>query len=286
VKTVLETIRSGTPYLEKAGVENARLNMEHLLAKVLGCRRMQLYLDFDRPLSEEQLIPLRDLVKRRAKREPLQHLLGNVEFAGREFRCDARALIPRPETDHLYELVSALYKTPETPPPTHIIDMGTGSGVLGLSLALAWTEAITTLVDVSDDALALARENAVAHGLAEPRVHFIHSDLWTSVPPGAPFDLVVANLPYIPEADRASLSPEVHHDPPLALYGGPVGSELIERFLREALPRLAKGARLALEVGLGQTASLATFMEGLGLREVTIIADYSHRDRFLMASAP
>src|SRR5436190_22302012 len=138
MKTVLETIRSGTPWLEKAGVENARLNMEHLLAKVLGCRRMQLYMDFDRPLSEDQLAPLRELLKRRGKREPLQHLLGTVEFMGREFKCDARALIPRPETEELVEKTLAEWKSAngETP-PADILDMGTGSGIIGLSPAAA-----------------------------------------------------------------------------------------------------------------------------------------------------
>src|SRR6188508_3258577 len=160
MKTVLETIRSGAPWLEKAGVENARLNMEHLLAKVLGCRRMQLYMDFDRPLSEEQLAPLRELVKRRGKREPLQHLLGTSEFMGREFKCDARALIPRHETEELVEKIIAECRKDGFVPSANILDMGTGSGVIGLSLALAFTESLVTMADVSAPALQLARENA------------------------------------------------------------------------------------------------------------------------------
>src|SRR5262245_51040608 len=160
MKTVLETIRSGAPWLEKAGVENARLNMEHLLAKVLGCRRMQLYMDFDRPLGEDQLAPLRELLKRRGKREPLQHLLGSVEFMGHEFKCDARALIPRPETEELVEKILTEWKTGGDAPPAEILDMGTGSGIIGLSLALAFPDTKAVLADVSPEALGLARENA------------------------------------------------------------------------------------------------------------------------------
>ena len=153
IKTVLQTITDGAAYLEKRGVENGRLNMEHLLAQVLQCKRMQLYLWFDRPLAEHELEPLRNLTVRRGKREPLQHLLGTVEFHGREFLCDARALIPRPETEELVERMLAM-RPDASAPPHSLLDMGTGSGVIGLSLGLAWPGAVLTLADVSPLALA------------------------------------------------------------------------------------------------------------------------------------
>ena len=280
MKTVLETIRSGAPWLEKAGVENPRLNMEHLLAKVLGCRRMQLYMDFDRPLEEEHLAPLRDLVKRRSKGEPLQHLLGTVEFAGREFLCDARALIPRPETEELVEKILAEYRREGALPPSDILDMGTGSGVIGLSLALAFPESRVVLADVSPEALALAQENAAKLGVASERLTLVKSDLFSAMA-GQRFDLIAANLPYIAAAEIAGLSADVQRDPVLALDGGVCGTELIERFLEELPQHLNLNAFVALEVGAGQTAALAEIMSRLPLRDVTAVNDLSRRDRFL-----
>jgi len=284
MKTVLETIRSGAPWLEKAGVENARLNMEHLLAKVLGCRRMQLYMDFDRTLTEEELAPLRDLLKRRGKGEPLQHLLGTCEFMGREFKCDGRALIPRQETEELVEKILAEYRRDGAAPPAEILDMGTGSGVIGLSLALAFTESRVTMADISPEALTLARENAEALSVPADRLTFLESDLFAALP-GQKFDLIAANLPYIAAHEIPSLSPEVQRDPVLALDGGPRGTELIERFLAALPQHLAPGALVALEVGAGQTESLANLMRGAGLRDVSAANDLSRRGRFLFGRA-
>lgn len=280
MKTVLETIRSGAPWLEKAGVENARLNMEHLLAKVLGCRRMQLYMDFDRPLEEEHLAPLRELLKRRREGEPLQHLLGTVEFAGREFLCDSRALIPRPETEELVEKILTECRKDGAPPPADILDMGTGSGVIGLSLAMAFPEARVVLADVSPEALALAGENAEKLGVPAGRLTLVQSDLFTALS-GQRFDLIAANLPYIAAAEIAALKAEVQRDPVLALDGGARGTELIEKFLQEMPQHLNLNALVALEVGVGQTAALAEIMRRIPLREVTAANDLSRRDRFL-----
>ena len=285
MKTVLQTIQSGTPYLEKAGVESARLNMEYMLAHVMGCKRMQLYLQFDRPLEEAILEPLRDLTRRRAKREPLQHLLGTVEFMGREFKCDARALIPRPETEELIEKILAHYKKENRPPPARILDMGTGSGVIGLSLAHAFPESHATLADVSPEALALAEENAGKTALPAGRASFVLTDLFQNLT-GGPFDLIVANLPYIAADEVPTLAAEVQRDPVLALDGGPVGTEIIARFLADLAPHAAPGALIALEIGAGQSIDLLPVMEHFGLRESRSVPDYSGRDRFLFSVAP
>lgn len=286
MKTVLETIRTGTPWLEKAGIDNARLNMEHLLAKVLNCRRMQLYIDFDRPLSEAELAPLRDLVKRRRDGEPLQHLLGSVEFMGRDFLCDARALIPRPETEELVEKILARFRGPDAlPPPAAILDMGTGSGIIGLSLAAAFPEAQVVLADLSPTALSLARDNAAHLSLVSPRLSFIESNLWSALE-NHQFNLVVANLPYIDPAEIPALSKEVLHDPVLALDGGPNGTALIEQFLDSLAPHLLPNALAALEVGTGQTAALAARLDSLGFIGISTALDLSRHDRFVFASAP
>lgn len=276
IKTVLQTIQDGTAYLEKRGVENGRLNMEHLLAHVLKCKRMQLYLWFDRPLVEAELVPLRELTLRRGKREPLQHLLGTVEFHGREFLCDARALIPRPETEELVERILKLGRQ-----PVRILDMGTGSGVIGISLGLAWPEAEVTLAELSADALALAGENAAHLGRA---VHGVESDLWSALT-GETFDLVAANLPYISTAEVAELEPEVQRDPALALDGGAVGLELMMRFISSLRDHLELGGTVAMEIGRGQGASLQQALEHCGMGNVRVVHDYSRRERFVFAES-
>ncbi|MDB6133562.1 MAG: protein-(glutamine-N5) methyltransferase, release factor-specific [Verrucomicrobiales bacterium] len=285
MKTVLQTIQSGAPWLEKAGVEQPRLNMEYLLAHVMGCRRMQLYLQFDRPLEEEILAPLRELVRRRAKREPLQHLLGTVEFMGREFKCDSRALIPRPETEELVERILGFYKKTGTPPPSKIVDVGTGSGVIGLSLAHAFPSTEVVLADISAEALSLARENREKTGIPGERARFVLTDLWADME-GGPFDLIAANLPYIAAEEMLVLSEEVKRDPVLALDGGRLGTELITRFLQGLQPHAAPGALVALEIGAGQSPILLRDMTEAGLRDAEAVNDWSGRDRFLFAKAP
>ena len=277
MKTVLEVLRATTDYFARHGVESPRLNAEHLFAHVLGRKRIELYMEFDRPLGERELAPLRELVRRRGEGEPLQHLLGTVEFHGRLFAVDARALIPRPETELLMELT---LKEP-LPPNARILDVGTGSGVIALTLAAERPDAVVTAVDVSSDALALARENAARLGLSE-RVKFFQSDLLSAVE--GTFDLIVANLPYIPAGEIAGLSREVQRDPRLALDGGPVGTELIVRLLNEAKNHLNPGGRLALEIGHDQAAALAEEMKRQNYRDIRPVADYQNVLRFLFAT--
>ncbi|HET6406267.1 MAG TPA: peptide chain release factor N(5)-glutamine methyltransferase [Chthoniobacteraceae bacterium] len=272
MKTVLEVIQSTTDYFRKHEVESPRLNIEHLLAHVLGKRRMDLYLEFDRPLTELELEPLRSLVKRRVTGEPLQHLLGTVEFLGHTLRCDSRALVPRPETEQLCEQLLGL------PAPQRVVDVGTGSGVIALSLALGWPPANVDGVDISEDALALARENAATLGVGD-RVKFYRSDLLSGVE--GTVDLLVANLPYIATAEIADLSAEVKRDPHLALDGGPDGLRLVERLADEA-PRVLRG-RLALEIGHGQGDAIGELLRMRNFQDIKVTTDYQGRERFVFA---
>jgi len=276
--TVLEVLNAATSYLKQRGVESPRLNAEHLLAHALGKkRRMDLYLEFDRPLGEPDREPLRGLVKRRAEGVPLQHLLGTVEFFGREFVCDGRALIPRPETEQLIECVLKL-----APAAGSFLDVGTGSGVIALTLALERLGAAVTGCDVSSQALELAAENRARHELAQ-RVVLVESDLLSSV--AGTFDVVVANLPYIPAADIAGLSKEVRHDPVSALDGGEDGLRLIERLADGAAGRLTPGGLLALEIGHDQSARVEAMLRERGFHDVAVHKDHQGIGRFVTGRA-
>jgi len=272
--TVLELLQTTTAYFDKRGVESPRLNAEHLLAFTLKRKRIELYLEFERVLTEAELAPLRELVKRRGQGEPLQHLLGTVEFAGQTFLCDKRALVPRPETEQLVELLKSQVRNPKS----QILDVGTGSGVIALSLAAKFPEAKVTASDVSDDALALARENTERLGLTS-RIEFLRADLLLYV--NHVYDLIVANLPYVAAGERATLSREVLHDPEIALFGGERGDEMIRKLIDEARSHLTPGGLVALELGIGQAEELAAFMAEKNYHDIETERDYAGVIRFL-----
>lgn len=274
--TVLEVLQSSTAYFKKRKIDNPRLNAEHLLAHVLNRKRLELYLEFERELDEAELKPLRDLVRRRGEGEPLQHLLGTVEFCGHTFLCDKRAMVPRPETEELVELVESRIENRKS----RIVDVGTGSGVIALSLAAKFPEAEVHAVDVSDDALALARENAARLGLSE-RIRFAKGNLLDAIE--RDFDLIVANLPYVSLQDRQSLSREVLRDPELALFAGERGDELVRRLIEQASARLRPGGLLALEIGVDQSAALLSFLAEKNYHDIASKNDYSSTIRFLFA---
>jgi release factor glutamine methyltransferase len=274
---VLEVLQSTTDYFKKRKIESPRLNAEQLLAYVLGRKRLDLYLDFERSLNESELMPLRELVKRRGQGEPLQHLLGTVEFCGHTFLCDKRALVPRPETEQLVELV--IQSTINYQPST-IVDVGTGSGVIALSLAAKFTEAEVHGVDISEEALQLAEENAKRLGLNQ-RVRFTKGSLLENL--NERFEVIVANLPYISMQDRHSLSREVLHDPAVALFAGDRGDESIRELIEQASSRLRPGGLLALEIGLGQNEPLREFLGQKIYHDIESKADYSGIPRFLFA---
>src|SRR6266496_1879848 len=274
--TVLDVLESTTAYFKKREIDSPRLNAEHLLAQVLRCKRIELYLEFERDLGEAELALLRERVRRRGQGEPLQHLLGTVEFCGRTFLCDKRALVPRPETEQLVELLISRIENREA----RIVDVGTGSGVIALSLAKKFPEAQIFAVDISADALGLARENAVRLNLNE-RVQFLRSDLLKNVE--GFFDLIVANLPYIAAQDRRTLSREVLSEPEVALVAGARGDELVRELIEQAPARLRPGGLLALGIGLGQGEALLSALAEKKYRDIYSDNDYSDVIRFLFA---
>ena len=288
MKTIQDILTSGTAYLEARGIEGARHSMQSLMVHVLGCNRTWLYLHYEDPLSEEKLVPLRELLKRRGKGEPLQHLLGSTEFYRREFRTDSRALIPRPETEELVEF--ALQMTPRRQ-GMRVLDMGCGSGIIGITLALelAKQQPEVVMADISEAALSLTLENAAALGA---KVKTYRSDLFTAwdtpaegaVQPPDLFNLVLANLPYVPEGE--AVSAEVQHDPATALYGGADGLDIVRRFVKDALPHLADRALVMLEVGHDQGEATRALMEELGYTQTRVLTDMSGKPRFPMGFAP
>jgi release factor glutamine methyltransferase len=274
--TVLEVLQSMTAYFKKRNIDNPRLNAEHLLAHVLERTRMELYLEFERNLGETELATLRELARRRRQGEPLQHLLGTVEFCGHIFLCDKRAMVPRPETEELVELLQSSIQHPVS----SIADVGTGSGVIALSLAEKFPEAKIVAIDLSDEALALARKNAEQLGLSA-RIQFAKSNLLLEV--DGVFDLVIANLPYISTQDRHLLSREVLHDPEIALFAGAKGDELICALIEQAPPHLRPGGWLALELGVGQAEALSELLAQKKYHDICPKNDYSGTTRFMFA---
>lgn len=280
MKTLLETLQSGSMYLEKRGVEDARLNMEHLTARVLGCSRIDLYLSYDRPLEEKELSPLREFIKRRGSREPLQYILGDVEFMGKKFFCDRRALIPRPETEELIGVLAARYESIEK--PKHICDVGCGSGVIGISLAYLWKDSLINMIDLSEDALQLSRENIKLSGISLDRFNVLKSNLLSDTQEN--FDLIVSNLPYIESKDIELLDEELKHEPKTALDGGPDGITLIKELISQSKSLLLEGGMIALEIGDGQAETVSDVLLEEGYKKIESLKDISQIDRFVVAT--
>jgi release factor glutamine methyltransferase len=277
--TVLEIIKRTTEFLEKRGVEGARLNSELLIGHALGLKRMQLYLQFERPLTEPELEKIRPLVKRRSNREPLQYILGETEFSGLKLKVDRRALIPRPETESLIENVLGRV----TAPPATILDLGTGTGAIALVLATKYPTASITAVDKSAEALALARENSEALGLAA-RVIFIQSDWFSALPAEARYELIVANPPYLSDLEVREAQPEVKdHEPLSALVAGENGLADLASIIRGARGHLSPGGLLACETGIAQHAQLLPLAATAGYSHTESLRDLTGRERYLLA---
>jgi release factor glutamine methyltransferase len=270
--TVLELLENTTRYFAKHDVPSPRLTIELMLAEILKKTRMQLYLEFDQPVSETAMDALRPLVKRRAEGEPIEYLLGATTFAGHRLTVTPDVLIPRPETEILLEEAIKLID-PEGLP---VLDVGTGSGILPLALAKKFAQLEIFAVDVSPKALTLAKKNTEGIG----KISLLESDLMENPALPARFQMIVANLPYIPSGQIDGLMREVRHEPRLALDGGADGLDLIRRLISQSAGRTRW---MALEFGDGQAEEAKTLCSRAGYALIRILPDFTERERILIA---
>ena len=274
-------------YLGKKGIDSPRLTAEILLAHKLNVDRITLYLNFDQPLTENELSGYRTLIKRRLQREPLQYIVGIQEFWSLEFAVTPQVLIPRPETELLVEQAIERLKavTSEENKMPSILDLGTGCGAIAISLAKAVQQVRLWATDISADALKLARLNAEKHGVSD-KIKFLQGNLWEPLlDEGVTFDIILSNPPYIGAEEFENLSPEVRdYEPRLALNGHKDGMTYIQTIILEAPVFMKPGGWIMLEMAPGQTEkALGLIGDIKDYGEKTRIKDYSHRYRVVMA---
>lgn len=274
---ILDVLTWTRQFFESRGVESARLDAEVLLAHVLGLKRIMLYARYDQPLTPEERDRYRALVRRRAQHEPVAYLVGEREFWSLTLEVRPGVLIPRPDSELLVQVAMDLIAKDE---PARVADVGTGSGALALAIARERPRVEVWATDVSDAALEVAARNAERLELAD-RVRVVHSDLLSGLAADAgPFDVVVANLPYIPTEQLAALMPDVRdHEPTEALDGGPDGLALVRRLIAEAPARLAGGGALLLEAGSAEIPQVAAALREAGYTEVATHDDLAGRPR-------
>ncbi|MEX0322400.1 MAG: peptide chain release factor N(5)-glutamine methyltransferase [Puniceicoccaceae bacterium] len=278
MQTVLEVRDKTVAYFEKAEIESPKNEAERLMAETLGIKRLDLFLNYGKPLTEDELELLRDRIRRRAKREPLQYILGYWDFHDTRLQVQPGALIPRPETELLVE---AVIKRLEGVKEPRIVDLGTGSGAIALALAKALPNAKVLAVEKSPEALSLARANADALGLRE-QVAFRSGDWLAGLNLQA--DCIVSNPPYLTESEWAEAQPEVRdHEPKEALVAGDAGMADLKAIVSGAKAQLAEGGFIALEMGIDHGPAMQADAEACGYSEVEVVKDDHRRDRFLFA---
>ena len=281
--TVLELLRWTTDYFERSGIESARLDAEVLLAHALETQRLRLYIDYEKPVLPAERDRYRALVRRRAaERVPVSLLLGSREFWSNEFKVTSDVLTPRPETETLVE--AALSKMPDPKAAVRILDIGTGSGAIALSLAGERPDAEVTATDLSEAALQIALENADQLHVRE-RIRFVSGDLFEPVK-GEQFDLIVSNPPYVAERDANKLPPELAHEPKMALFAGEDGLDVIRRLVAEAGAYLNEEGWLFFELSPEQTESASQELENAGFVHVERRFDLTRRPRVVGAQWP
>jgi len=268
-----------TQWLGGRGSESPRLDAEVLLAHVRGCSRILLYTAFDQVIGDGERARFRELVKRRGEGEPVAYLTGTKEFFSLPFAVSKAVLVPRPETEQLVVRTIDLLREAASP---RIADVGTGSGAIAVTLAKHLPNASITAIDVSPEAIAVARGNAEAHGVAD-RIEFVKSDLFANVDDSRPFDVIVSNPPYVRDDEYDGLPRDVRlHEPKMALVSGPTGVEVIERLVHDAAVRLAPGGWLVVEIGPAEEAEEAVRRAG-GLDPHPTLRDLAGHPRVIQA---
>jgi release factor glutamine methyltransferase len=280
--TVLEAIQKSAEFLGKKNVESPRLQTELLLAHLLKMPRLKLYLNFERVLTLTETDMLREFIKRRAAREPLQHIVGSTSFCGLEIVVNRHALVPRPETELLAEAGWQFLSTFNHQPST-ALDFGTGTGCIAIALAAKCPNAKIIATDISADALALANENAARNNVAK-QIEFLSGDSFATLPVDSKFNLIISNPPYIPSAEIETLQPEVRDfDPREALDGGADGLDFYRMLAVQAKPFLKSNGKIMLEFGDGQAEAIRKFFENENWIVEAVKEDYSQRARILIA---
>lgn len=295
---LMDYLRLATDYLREAGSPSPRLDAEVLLVHVLGMDRMSLYVNFDRPLEPAEVDDYREALRRRGRWEPVAYITGRKEFRGLVLETTRAALIPRPETELLVEAVLERLAAEDAAadrdgtPPLRVVDVGTGTGAVAVALAAALDDVQVAAVDISEEALALARRNAEAHHVAG-NIRFILGDLLGPLleEGGADFlehglDAVVSNPPYVATSEWGRLPADVKkYEPRLALDGGADGLDFYRRLAPQAWQILKRGALLALEIGADQGAAVVEILHASGRwAAVEVLADYGGRDRIVVAT--
>jgi len=281
--TILELLRWTADHFAAKGIDSARLDAECLLAHVLGVPRLRLYMDFDQPVGPRDRAAYRELVRRRAtERVPVAQLTGVKEFWSLALKVTPDVLVPRPDTETL--VGAALERKPDRLAELRVLDVGTGSGAVALAIAVERPRAHLVATDISHAALEIARENADGLGVGD-RIRWEIGHLYEPVV-GQRFDLIVSNPPYVAESQRASLPPELAHEPEVALFGGGDGTLLLAPLVAGAGALLSPGGALALELGPEQADRVARWCGEAGLEDVKIHRDLARRARAVSARAP
>ncbi|MBI5789244.1 MAG: peptide chain release factor N(5)-glutamine methyltransferase [Candidatus Schekmanbacteria bacterium] len=279
--TIIELLRWTTDYFAQKHITMARLDAELLLAHTLGIERTRLYLDFDRPVGKEELFRFRQLIQRRAMREPVAYILGCKEFWSLRFKVISQTLIPRPETEILVETAVNLWREKSCENPPLILDIGAGSGIIAVSLAKEIKNAQIIATDISPKALEVARENAQSNGVAD-QISWHCADLFNGLESyRGRIDLLVSNPPYIRDDELPGLQPEVRdYEPHSALLGGKDGLDIIRRIINDAGNWLKSGGCLCLEIGAGQGAAVCELLEATRIfSPIRIVKDYARLNR-------
>ncbi|HKI79214.1 MAG TPA: peptide chain release factor N(5)-glutamine methyltransferase [Ignavibacteriaceae bacterium] len=277
--TVLEAINLSSDFLQKKEIESPRINAEHLLAHTLNCKRLELYLAFDRPLKENEINKYRELIRRRSKAEPLQYILGSVEFFGMDFKVAPGVLIPRPETEVLVENIIEIFDKKQE---IKILDIGTGSGIIAISLAKHFSNSVVTAIDISKEALEIAKYNSELNQTGD-KISFYETDILSdNINLTNDYDLVVSNPPYVSLEEFSELRPELSiYEPRFSLTDEDDGLKFYKEISKKSKNLLKQNGYLYFELGFGKSEKVKGIMENNNFSEIKISQDYSNIDRVI-----